>query len=296
MVDGVGGVPREVARKLAAKSKMGGGKISASVWNEYVKERGGNGNGNYHTINNYINLSDAINSINHYNQMDEVKTVAKFTPPDLAENSEIKPKEANSEVVDVAQNAPDNDAPINGGTLAEVVVTAKNPNNPEEIKHLGKTNYIDFNGENDNVVAVNAKAPKKQDIATLVEGQSFNTLANLEPRKDIKVDNETNLFAQNAPDNDAPLNGGTLAEVVVTAKNPNNPEEIKHLGKTNYIDFNGENDNVVAVNAKAPKKQDIATLVEGQSFNTLANLEPRKDIKIDDERNLFAQNDTPTEE
>ena len=198
MVDGVGGVPREVARKLAAKSKMGGGKISASVWNEYAKTRGGN------TVSNYINLSDAINSISHYNQMDEVKTVAKFTPPDLAKDDGIRPKEPNEDgVIDqngltpdqakelkeltqftrpnlaeddgiklkepneeassIAQNTTDNDPPVDGGTLATLVV----------------------NGDKSKM--------KRPQISDLVATQS--SIDNVKV-SDLKITNNNNLFAQ----------------------------------------------------------------------------------------------------
>lgn len=198
MVDGVGGVPREVARKLAAKSKMGGGKISASVWNEYAKTRGGN------TVSNYINLSDAINSINHYNQMDEVKTVAKFTPPDLAKDDGIRPKEPeedgvidqngltpdqakelkeltqftrpnlaeddgiklkepNEEASSIAQNTTDNDPPVDGGTLATLVV----------------------NGDKSKM--------KRPQISDLVATQS--SIDNVKV-SDLKITNNNNLFAQ----------------------------------------------------------------------------------------------------
>ena len=198
MVDGVGGVPREVARKLAAKSKMGGGKISASVWNEYAKTRGGN------TVSNYINLSDAINSISHYNQMDEVKTVAKFTPPDLAKDDGIRPKEPNEDgVIDqngltpdqakelkeltqftrpnlaeddgiklkepneeassIAQNTTDNDPPVDGDTLATLVV----------------------NGDKSKM--------KRPQISDLVATQS--SIDNVKV-SDLKITNNNNLFAQ----------------------------------------------------------------------------------------------------
>ena len=198
MVDGVGGVPREVARKLAAKSKMGGGKISASVWNEYAKTRGGN------TVSNYINLSDAINSISHYNQMDEVKTVAKFTPPDLAKDDGIRPKEPqedgvidqngltpdqakelkelaqfkrpnlaeddgiklkepNEEASSIAQNTTDNDPPVDGGTLATLVV----------------------NGDKSKM--------KRPQISDLVATQS--SIDNVKV-SDLKITNNNNLFAQ----------------------------------------------------------------------------------------------------
>ena len=168
MVDGVGGVPREVARKLAAKSKMGGGKISASVWNEYAKTRGGN------TVSNYINLSDAINSINHYNQMDEVKTVAKFTPPDLAKDDGIRPKE------------PEEDGVIDQNGL--------NPNEAKELKEL--TQFTRPNLAEDD--GIKLKEPNEETSGIAQNTQSFDggTLPEVVVSGDKSKVKHPHLFAQ----------------------------------------------------------------------------------------------------
>lgn len=68
MVNGIDGVgkfdAKTVAKELLAKGKAGGG-ISASAWNEYAEAHGGK------KIKNYINIEDAIKSINAYHKREQ---------------------------------------------------------------------------------------------------------------------------------------------------------------------------------------------------------------------------------
>ena len=239
MVDGVGGVPREVARKLAAKSKMGGGKISASVWNEYAKTRGGN------TVSNYINLSDAINSISHYNQMDEVKTVAKFTPPDLAKDDGIRPKE-----------------PQEDGVIDQNGLTPDQAKELKELTQFTRPNLAEDDGirlkepNEDGVIDQNGLTP---DQAKEFKELAQFTRPNLAEDDGIKLkepNEEASSIAQNTTDNDPPVDGGTLATLVV----------------------NGDKSKM--------KRPQISDLVATQS--SIDNVKV-SDLKITNNNNLFAQ-------
>ena len=255
MVDGVGGVPREVARKLAAKSKMGGGKISASVWNEYAKTRGGN------TVSNYINLSDAINSINHYNQMDEVKTVAKFTPPDLAKDDGIRPKEPQEDgVIDQNGLTPDqakelkeltqftrpNLAEDDGIRLKEpnedgvIDQNGLTPDQAKEFKELAqftRPNLAEDDGirlkepNEDGVIDQNGLTPDQ--AKELKELAQFKR-PNLAEDDGIKL-KEPNEEASGIAQNTQSFDGGTLAEVVVSG----DKSKVKHPHLFAQIPKNG---------------------------------------------------------
>ena len=83
-----------IARELDAKDGKIDGKIQKNIWNEYAEEQGGN------KIKNFINIDNAIASINTYNARDEeiaqkVKEQIKFTftSPEINSDfpSELKP-------------------------------------------------------------------------------------------------------------------------------------------------------------------------------------------------------------
>lgn len=91
-----------IAQKLDAADGKKDGKIEASIWNEFVKEQGGN------EIQNHITLKDAINSIKTYVQKamkTEGKTEAEATKATSERADNIDPFEEEIETSEEVNQA-----------------------------------------------------------------------------------------------------------------------------------------------------------------------------------------------